>query len=93
MRVALRLISILLGIGAICSLIATFIVDHSQLLEALGTFIATAITAVLFEAASELLDVLYQIRDRLPIPAATDLPPVTAGPVPGITQPHPADSV
>ena len=81
MRVALRLISILLGIGAVASLAGTFIVDRSQLLEALAAFIATAITAVLFEAASELLDVLYQIRDRLPMPLAATAPlPDTAQP-------------
>jgi hypothetical protein len=49
---ALRLISILLGIWAACSLIGTFIVDRSQLLEALGAFVATATTAELFEAAA-----------------------------------------
>jgi hypothetical protein len=75
MRVALRLISILLGIGAVCSLVGTLIVDHSLLLEALGAFVATAITAVLFEAAAELLDVLYEIRDRLPMPPAATAPP------------------
>jgi hypothetical protein len=82
MRVALRLISILLGIGAVCSLVGTFIVDRSQLLEALGAFVATAITAVLFEAAAELLDVLYEIRDRLPMPPTATAPSDTAQPQP-----------
>jgi hypothetical protein len=66
MRVALRVIAILFGIAAVCSLVSTFIGDRSLLLQELGAFIGAAIAAVLFESAAELLDVLYDIRDRMP---------------------------
>jgi hypothetical protein len=66
MRVALRAIAILFGIAALSSLVSTFIGDHSLLIQELGAFVAAAIAAVLFEAAAELLDVLYEIRDRIP---------------------------
>jgi hypothetical protein len=93
MRVALRLIAILFGIAAICSLVSTFVVDHSLLFEALGAFIAAAITAVLFEAAAELLDVLYEIRDRLPAALVTTVLPEVNAPPPEIAQPRPANAV
>jgi hypothetical protein len=66
MRVALRAIAILFGIAAVCSLVSTFIWDRSLLIQELGAFIGAAIAAVLFESAAELLDVLYDIRDRMP---------------------------
>jgi hypothetical protein len=66
MRVALRVLAILFGIAAVCSLVSTFIGDRSLLLQELGAFIGAAIAAVLFESAAELLDVLYDIRDRMP---------------------------
>jgi hypothetical protein len=66
MRVALRAIAILFGIAALSSLVSTFIGDHSLLIQELGAFVAAAIATVLFESAAELLDVLYEIRDRIP---------------------------
>jgi hypothetical protein len=88
MRVALRVIAILLGIAALCSLVSTFIGDRSLLFEELGAFIGTAIAAVLFESAAELLDVLYDIRDRLPERLTIPVSPESATPPPEIAEPQ-----
>jgi hypothetical protein len=78
MRVALRVIAILFGIAALCSLVSTFIGDRSLLFQELGAFIGAAIAAVLFESAAELLDVLYDIRDRMPEQVANTVSSETA---------------
>jgi hypothetical protein len=51
---------------AIGSLIVAFMTGLPSGLAWLIVFVGAACAAVLFEAASELLNVLYQIRDRLP---------------------------
>jgi hypothetical protein len=91
MRVALRVIAILFGIAALCSLVSTFIGDRSLLFQELGAFIGAAIAAVLFESAAELLDVLYDIRDRMPEQVATVSSEATAVSPPDAAQAQPAD--
>jgi hypothetical protein len=84
-------IAILLGIAALCSLVSTFIGDHSLLFQELGAFLATAVAAVLLESAAELLDVLYDIRDRLPERLTIPVSPEVATPPPEIAQPQPVN--
>ena len=90
MRVALRTFAILFGIAALRSLVSTFIVDRSLLLQKLGAFIAAVVAAVLFEAFAELLDVLYDIKDRLPQQLIIPVSPNSARTGSEIARPHPA---
>jgi hypothetical protein len=80
----------LFGIAALCSLVSTFIVDRSLLLQELGAFIAAVVAAVLFEAFAELLDVLYDIKDRLPEQLVIPMSPDNARTESEIARPQPA---
>jgi hypothetical protein len=83
-------LAILFGIAALCSLVSTFIVDRSLLLQELGAFIAAAVAAVLFESFAELLDVLYDIKDRLPERLVIPVSPDSARTESEIAPPQPA---
>ena len=74
MRPALRLVSIISGIFAIVCLFAMFDYGFPQGFVWLVAFGGAAVNAIVFEAGSELLSVLYQIRDRLPEPTAKTEP-------------------
>ena len=65
MRPALRAVSIILGLVAIGCLVLAFVAGFPGAWQFLTAFAAATCAAVFFEASSELLSVLYQIRDRL----------------------------
>ena len=68
MRPALRAISILAGIVALGCLVKAFETGFPPAFRWLVAFAAAACAGLVFEAGTELLSVLYQIRDRLPPP-------------------------
>ena len=65
MRLALRAVSIILGLVAIGCLVLAFVADFPGAWQFLAAFAAATCAAVHFAVGSELLNVLYQIRNRL----------------------------
>jgi len=65
MRPALRAVSIILGLVAIGCLVLAFVAGFPGAWQFLAAFAAATCAAAPFEVGSELLSVLYQIRDRL----------------------------
>jgi hypothetical protein len=65
MRPALRAVSVILGLAALGCLVLAFMAGFPGAWQFLAAFAAATCAAVLFEVGSELLNVLYQIRNRL----------------------------
>ena len=65
MRPALRAVSIILVLVALGCLVSAFVAGFPEGWQFLAAFAAAACAAMHFEVGSELLSVLYQIRNRL----------------------------